>query len=116
PLDLIARQFKADALDAFCVGWKPQCIPRDRDLTAPDTKKTAEVDDRRPDLSASIHNDVDDTPHILIGPASDLSAQTTLNLLMIENRHGRLSQVRTFDRVFLRWSASLMQQRIPLSG
>src|SRR5262249_60429482 len=106
----------ADAFAFFRVGRKPQCVPSHRDLPAPDAEKTTEVDDCRADLSASIDNDIDDTPHILISAAADFSAENALDLLMIENRYGRLSQRAALDRVFLRRPGSLLPQGIALSG
>src|SRR6185436_5100009 len=57
-----------------------------------DAEKSAEIDDRRLGLSGSIHNDIDDPPHVFIGGATDLLAENALDFLVVENSDGWLSR------------------------
>src|SRR5580704_14166732 len=87
---LVARPLKRDALDLIAIGREVQGIPCNCDLATADTKEATEVDDCCPDLSGSVHNDVDDAPHVLVSSATNFLAKNFLHLAVIENCHGRL--------------------------
>jgi hypothetical protein len=82
---LIARPLERDPLELVAIDREVQGIPTNCDLATAYAKEGTEVDDRRPDLSGSIHDDVDDPPHILVCGATNFLAKDALHLPVIEN-------------------------------
>jgi hypothetical protein len=82
---LIARPLERHSLDLVAIGWEPKGIPCNCDPATADAKESAEVDDSSPDMSGSIHNDVDDPPHVLVGRAANFLAKDALHVAVIEN-------------------------------
>ena len=83
--DLIAGQIEADAI-SLMGGCKMQRAPINYDLSAAHAEKTAEIDHSSTHLPALIDQDIDDTTQVLPGPAADLFAERTLNVMREQNR------------------------------
>jgi hypothetical protein len=62
-----------------------QRVPIDRDLAAADAEEAAKVDDGGARLPDTVHDDVDDTPHVLVGGAANFDAQNAGHDLVVED-------------------------------
>src|SRR3954463_10241507 len=79
--DLRLGQFERDAVTLAGDAAETQRAPFDNDLPAADAKETAEIDHRSAHIALTIHDCVDDAPHILVRRAANLAAENAVGIL-----------------------------------
>src|SRR5882724_7183331 len=108
---LVFRKFHGDTAARIAGKSETQCVPVDGNLAAADAEKAAKVDDGCTYLSGSVHNDLDDAPHIFVRNAADLLAENSLDLLIVDDNYRRpasASGARNADQLFGRPGPSLL--------
>src|SRR6267154_623918 len=114
---LVFRKFHSDTAARIAGKSETQGVPVEGNLAAADTEKAAKVDDGCSYLSGSVHNDLDDAPHIFVRNAADLLAENSLDLLIVDDNHRRpagatASGAWNADQLFSSLGPSLLVQAI----
>jgi len=91
---LVFRKFHSDTAARIAGKSETQGVPVEGNLAAADTEKAPKVDDGRTYLSGSVHNDLDDAPHIFVRNAADFLAENSLDLPIVR-RQSRRTRRRT---------------------